>query len=199
MTNILHVNASPRGDRSHSLVLAQHALSKLDGNLVERDISQSVPFVTNNQIAHMYGFASYDTLSGADKEAVDYQDTTVAEVLAADTVVLSAPMWNLGMPASVKAWFDQVTRVGHTWKVAEDGSYVGLASNIKKVIIVGTSSGIPVGAGHPWDFYAGHITALFNFIGAKEVKIFWATGNNAEVLAPHMEAAKKEIDTYLGA
>lgn len=167
------------------------------GSVVERDISDSVPFVTNTQIAHMYGFAPYDTLATQDKAAVDYQEAAVAEVLAADTIVLSAPMWNLGMPASVKAWFDQVIRVGKTWKVAEDGSYVGLAKNIKKVIIVGTSAGIPTGAGHPWDFYTGHVTALFHYIGATDVKIFWATGNNAENIAPGMEAAKSEIDAYL--
>jgi FMN-dependent NADH-azoreductase len=197
MPNILYVHASPRAERSHSQVLADHVLSKLPGKVTSRDVSKSVPFVTDNQISHMYGFAPYGTLKGADKDAVDYQDAVVAEILAADTVVLSAPMWNLGMPASVKAWFDQVIRVGQTWKMSDEGKYVGLASQITRVVIVGTSGGIPAGAGHPWDFYTGHLTALFQFIGAKEVKIFWATGNNAEVIAPHIEVAKKQIDEYL--
>lgn len=197
MTNILYIHASPRSDRSHSRVLAEHVLSQLSGDVVERDISQYVPFITENQIAHMYGFAPYGTLKGDDKKAVDYQDAAVAEVLKADTIVLSAPMWNLGMPASVKAWFDQITRVGQTWKVTEEGKYIGLASNIKRVIVVGTSAGVPAGAGHPWDFYTGHTTALFQFIGAAEIQFFWATGNNAEVIAPHIEVAKKQIDEYL--
>lgn len=55
MTNILYIHASPRSDRSHSRVLAEHVLSQLSGDVVERDISQYVPFITENQIAHMYG------------------------------------------------------------------------------------------------------------------------------------------------
>ncbi len=197
MSNILYIHSSPRAERSHSHILADHVLSQLEGKVVDRDISKSVPFITETQIAHMYGFATYGALKGADKSAVDYQDSVVAEVLAADTIVLSAPMWNLGMPASVKAWFDQVIRIGQTWKMSEDGKYIGLATQIKRVIIVGTSAGIPAGSGHPWDFYTNHLTALFQFIGAKEIKIFWATGNNAEVIAPHIEVAKKQIDEYL--
>jgi FMN-dependent NADH-azoreductase len=149
MSKILYIHASPRAERSHSHILSDYALSKLSGTVIRRDISKSVPFVTNDQIAHMYGFAPYDTLKGADKAAVDYQDAAVAEVLAADIIVLSAPMWNMGITASVKAWFDQVIKIGKTWKVSEAGKYVGLASQIKQVIVVGTSAGIPAGSGHP--------------------------------------------------
>ncbi len=146
MSHTLYINSSPRGERSHSQILAKHALDILGGNVIHRDISGDVPFVTNAEIAHMYGFAAYESLAGDDKIAVDYQTEAVAEVLAADTIVLAAPLWNLGMPASVKAWFDQIIKVGHTWKVDESGAYIGLATNVKRVIIVGTSSGVPVGA-----------------------------------------------------
>ena len=198
MSKILYLNSSPRAERSHSQNLAEHVLAKLHGEVIRRDLSQDVPFVTGTQIAHMYGFADYASLSGADKIAVDYQNEVVAEALSVDTIVLAVPMWNLGMPASVKAWFDQVIKIGHTWKMDENGAYVGLAQNIKRVIIVGASSGVPAGEGHPWDFLTGHVTALFHFIGAEEVKLFWATGHGDAVIESSLEAAKKQINAYIG-
>lgn len=60
----------------------------------------------SEQIDYMYGAISYESASDSTKKAIDYQDAAVKDILSADTIVLSTPLWNLGMPGSVKAWFD---------------------------------------------------------------------------------------------
>ena len=135
-------------------------MTLLKGEVTTRDISADVPFVTGSQIAYMYGFMRYEDLDLESQDAADYQRTVVDEILSHDIAVLATPMWNLGMPAATKAWFDQIIKVGEVWKVDETGAYVGLAKNIREFYIMTTSSGIPMGADHPWDHLSGHVTAL---------------------------------------
>ena len=198
MSKILYLTGSPRAERSHSTALADHLMTKLSGEVTTRNISGDVPFVTNTQIAYMYGFAKYEDLDRETRAAVDYQRLVVDEVLSHDTIVLAVPMWNLGMPAAVKAWFDQIIKIGETWKVDETGAYVGLARNIKKFYIVSTSSGVPMGEGHPWDHFSGHVSALAYYIGSSEV-VHFPVSTPAVGGEELMTAAKAKIDAHFAA
>ena len=196
--NVLLVNSSPRGERSHSLELAKYAAAKLGGQLTTVDLSvDEPPFLSGEVIAYDYGFMKLEQLSPRGKEIAAAQAKIVAQLKAADAVVIAAPMWNFNMPASLKAWFDLGIKVNDTWKMGEKGEYVGLLTNIKKVIVTGARGGVPAGA--PYDMLAPHIKGLCGFLGMSGYHDAWVSGRDAEAIAPEKEKAKKFIDAAAAA
>ena len=113
---ILHIIASPRGARSKSIELGNHAVEKLGGEVTTTNVfADNSPFLSESVIGLNYGYGNYADLSGEDKAIVDIQKRYIDEILATDTLVISVPMWNFGMPAALKAWFDLVVKVGVTF------------------------------------------------------------------------------------
>lgn len=99
-------------------------------------------------------------------------DALIDELQSADTLVISSPIYNFGVPASVKAWADLVARAGTTFKYTETGP-VGLLEG-KKAYITVASGGTPVGG--EMDFMTSWLTFFLGFLGIKEVKVIAADG-----------------------
>ena len=98
---ILSVLASPRGEASVSRQLADKVIAKLSGpdsQVLTRDVSAGVPIVDGAWIGAAFG--------GDDKSALATSETLVGEVLAANHIVIATPIWNFGVPSSLKAWID---------------------------------------------------------------------------------------------
>jgi len=110
MSQILHIDVSPRGDRSVSRNLAQEFMagwqaSHLDDTVVYRDFSQEPPpYVDENWIAAAFNPA--EEQSPEQKSAIAISDAYVDEFLAADRYVFSIPIYNLTIPATFKAYID---------------------------------------------------------------------------------------------
>lgn len=196
---VLAIFASPRGERSKSRELAEFALSKLGGDITRLELNhEPLPFITGDIIAHMYGFKAFDELSTEDQAAVKVQEKYINQLKSADALVIAVPMWNFGMPASLKAWFDLVARVGMTFKI-ENGQYIGLVDNIKKALIISTSGGIyqdtPM---EGWNHLNGHTEALLGFMGMKPTT-FRLEGINArgDAIAKDEERVKQAIEASL--
>ena len=113
-----------------------------------------------------------DNRNPAQAGALVMSDTLVDELQAADILVIGAPIYNFGMPAALKAWFDQVCRMGRTFQYSEQGPK-GLLEG-KKAYIVITSGGVPVDS--PADFCTPHLRHLMSFIGIDDVTIIEAAG-----------------------
>ena len=118
-------------------------------------------------------------------------DTLVAELEAADVLVIGTPIYNFAIPAALKAWFDQVARPRVTFRYTEDGS-VGLLGG-KKAYIVVASGGVPVGS--PVDFATPYIRHMLGFLGISDVEIVAADsllsrGDEA------IEAARTDINRH---
>ncbi|MEQ8367502.1 MAG: NAD(P)H-dependent oxidoreductase, partial [Roseicyclus sp.] len=110
-------------------------------------------------------FTPADARSDDQKAKLALSDDLVAELKAADTIVIGLPIYNFGVPAALKAWVDQVARAGVTFQYSEYGPK-GLLDG-KRAIVVVASGGTE--AGSDIDFATGYIRHVLAFIGITEV------------------------------
>ena len=174
MSNILHITASIRGDESVSNQIGNAlvaSLSDADTSVTKRDLSANdLPFISNDRFQANLTPAADRTPDQAELAAI--ADTLIAELQAADTIVIASPIYNFGVPATVKAWADLVARAGTTFKYTETGP-VGLLEG-KKVYIAVASGGTPVGA--EFDFMSSWLKFFLGFLGISDVEVIAADG-----------------------
>ena len=174
MKRILWVSSNLHGVTWHSQSIAQRVVDELksripDAEVVVRDVAnQPLPhagagFVTGRRLP--YGEHNADQA-----EAIAASDVLVAELQAADVVVVTAPMHNFGVPSALKAWIDQIVRPGVAFTYSATGP-VGLLRG-KKVIFVLASGGIySEGPMRAFDFQEPYLRAVFSFIGMDDIRV----------------------------
>jgi len=175
---LLHLDASPRGARSHSRklgaeFLAAYRAAHPGAHVTIRDIGREPPpFVTEAWVEGAFTPAGQH--SPAARAAVAASNTYVDELLAADQLVITTPIYNLSLPAVLKAWIDQVVRVGRT--VAKgDAGFQGLATGKRALIIVASGSDFRPGTtGGAYNFLEPYLRAVLGFIGITEVSFIYA-------------------------
>ena len=167
--NILHLDSSARKDESVSRKLAKDLVNNLkkdNDKVTYRDISNNIPFVAGIKGA---GFIiPEEERSEEDKKLFKFSDELVDELLAADTIVISTPIYNFGPPAAAKAWFDLVARAGRTFDYEPTGPK-GLIKGNKKVYLIVTSGGVPIDS--PVDFCTPWFKQALNFLGISDIEI----------------------------
>jgi FMN-dependent NADH-azoreductase len=194
--NILQINSSARANGSESTrmndklvagLVAKHA----GATVVRRDLaSDPHPVIDEATLGAL--FTPADQRSPEQAARVAQDDALIAEVQAADVVVIGAPMYNFGMPIQLKAWFDAIARAGVTFRYTESGPE-GLLKN-KKVFVATSRGGIyPEDA----DPQVPHIRMLLNFLGMADATFVYS---NAQAMGP--DAATKgqaEADAVVAA
>lgn len=180
---LLHLDASPRGARSHSRKLGQEFLAQWrdahpTGKVVVRDFGhQPPPFVSEAWVEG--AFAPADSHSPAARDAIAISNQYVDELLAADQLVITTPIYNLSLPAVLKAWIDQIVRVGRTFGFATSGGFEGLAKNKRALVIVASGSDFrPNTPGGAFNFIEPYLRAVFGFIGITDVQFVYAHSQN---------------------
>jgi FMN-dependent NADH-azoreductase len=180
--SLLLLDASPRGERSHSRRLAQEFLktwrqSHPASVVVTRDLGHEPPPFVNE--AWVEGaFTPPDGHSTAARAAIRASDRYVDELLAADEIVIATPIYNLSVPAVLKAWIDQVVRFGRTFGSNENG-FVGLATGKRVRILVASGSDFrPGGPGGAYNFLEPYLRAVLAFIGITDVTLVYAHSLN---------------------
>lgn len=193
----LHIIASPRGERSKSRHLGEFVANKFGGDIITLDLYASeVPYITNNIIAYNYGFFDYANLSEQEKKIADVQKKYIEQLKSVENVVVSAPLWNFGMPAILKGYIDLVVKVGETFS-SENGSAKGLLTNVKNFNIVTAKWGIY--AGMAWESIEtleANITQAFAYMGVTNPKIFrieWVNAKDEATLNSEIESIKSQI------
>ena len=172
MSKILVVRSAATGEASVSNALIDAYLAANPGaDVVERDLdSAPVPHVTSASLAGIGRQAP----EGADfAETRALQDTLIGEVFAADVIVIGLPLYNFGMPSTLKAWFDYIARAGTTFQYTEKGPE-GLVTGKKAVIAQARAGKYDDAAGFP--FAVAHTKALLGFIGVTDVEVVTAEG-----------------------
>ncbi len=171
MKTILAIYSSVAGDNSVSNQLAKNWIQQQDAQVIERDLTtHAVPHLDGATVGAF--FTPLDQLSDDQAQQLALSNTLVEELKAADTVVISAPMYNFNIPSALKAWFDQVARVGVTFRYTETGP-VGLLTG-KKAIVVTTRGGLYKDSGN--DFQVPYIKQFLGFIGISDVEVVYAEG-----------------------
>jgi len=188
MTKILRIDSSPRLQASKSRELTDLAVAQFDGaEVTARDISDGLPMVSQAWTEGAYSDPSERTPKQVD--ALALSDELVAEVKAADIIVIGAPMYNFSVSAALKSWCDQVARVGLTFKYTESGP-VGLLEG-KRAIVCMATGGVPQGSDA--DMLTPYMRHFLGFLGIANVSFAAADGLNG----PDAEASLKEAKDTL--
>lgn len=186
-TTILHIDASARSAGSVTRGLSARILDQLktrhgDIEIIRRDLAEGVPFVNEAFTAAIN--KSPEDRSAAEAASLATSDALVADLQTADIVVIGTPIYNFGVPAVFKAWFDQVARVGITFRYTENGP-VGLLEG-KKAYVAMASGGTKLGS--EIDFASGWLRHALGFIGIHDVELIGA----GRVLADDEAVARAE-------
>jgi len=195
MSNILYITASIRSDaESVSRGLGQSIVdglaAKSGASVTTRDLpANDLPYVSAERFGANLTPAADRTPEQAELAAI--ADTLIAELQAADTIVIASPIYNFGPPAVLKAWADLVARAGTTFRYTATGPE-GLLTG-KKAYLAIASGGTPVGA--EFDFMSRWLTFFLGFIGITDIEIVAADGimgvDGEEKIAAAKEAALK--------
>jgi FMN-dependent NADH-azoreductase len=183
--NILQINSSVRGAQSESTRVGNAIVAKLlaanpGAQVKVRDLTANPhPILDDAALGALFTPAEQRSASQAARVALD--DALIAEVQAADVVVLGAPMYNFGMSVQLKTWFDAIARAGVTFRYTESGPE-GLLKG-KKVFVATARGGIyPEDA----DPQVPHIRMLLNFLGLTDSSFVYSAG---QAMGPEAAAA----------
>ena len=178
MTHIvLNIQASARHDGSVTRQLSDKILTEIAADqTITRDLATGLPLLDAAWLAANFTLA--DDRTDVQRETLALSDSLITEIKQADTIVIGSPVYNFSVPAVLKAWIDQIARVGVTFKYTPDGP-VGLLSG-KRAIIVIASGGTPIGS--DIDYASGYLKHIMGFIGITDVTIIAvdALGNDAD-------------------
>ncbi|MCI1729844.1 MAG: NAD(P)H-dependent oxidoreductase [Chiayiivirga sp.] len=174
---ILQIDSSALGTQSATRELTQAIVQRwldevADIELVRRDLDA-------HPLPHLTGavLGKSDPADAAQGEAV------MGEFLAADVIVLGAPMYNFGVPSTLKAWIDRIAVSGRTFRYTASGPE-GLVHG--KKVIVASARGSVYGDSHPADFQEAYLRQVFGFLGIDDVEFIRAEGLG---LSPQHRAA----------
>lgn len=202
MSAILVINSSIGGEDSVSRLLVKDTLDALvrenpGAHVVWRDLDDggAVPHLTSRTVAGVRA----EPVTAAESEARALSDELIAELQAADTVVIGAPMYNFSIPTTLRAWFDHVLRAGVTFSYSEAGPRGHLEG--KRVLVVESRGGLySEGAAQAIDFQEPYLRHLLGFIGLTDVTFVRAEkiGYGPQAREEAVTGARGEIAALAG-
>jgi FMN-dependent NADH-azoreductase len=182
MTTLL-ITSSLFGPGGQSTTLAAELVSRLGGSVLVRDLAKHpVPHLDGERFGAF--IAAPGARTPAQQAVVDYSDALIAELKAADTLVIGVPMYNFGIPSTLKAYFDHIARAGVTFKYTDKGA-VGLLTG-KKAYLVMARGGF-YGDAHAHTTYVRDFLA---FLGITDVECVYAEGMAISPAAKNAGLAK---------
>ena len=191
---IYQIDSSARKEGSTSRALAKKLLDKIkkpDDEVVYRDLDDEMVFVSGLTESGMKIEEKDQTEHH--KKMFELSDKLVKELKESDVIIISAPIYNYGPPATLKAWSDLVARIGETFKFKENGRREGLLRN-KRAYLVITSGGTKLNSKE--DFLTPWLKFILNFFGIDKIETI-----NADQMALNYEKsikdAEKQIDNII--
>lgn len=198
MNKLLVVNSSPGLSDSHIRVLIdtftrQFATKIPAAEIIERDLGEHpVPHLDEATIEAF--FTAGDKLSHKQKDLLALSDALIAEIKAADVILIGSPMYNYSIPSGLKAWIDQVVRAGHTFRFTAEGPH-GLLSGKKLVVITARGGDYSMPPMCQLDYQEPYLRDIFAMIGLTDTDFIHcqgvAMGDDARVRA--MAQATAEV------
>ncbi len=196
-TRILRLDASANPGESASRALGDRLIERLDQTegpveIIARDLHDGLPPIDRDWIGA--NFEQSKARSPEQRESLRVSDELIEELESADRVVLTTPMYNFGVPSTLKAWIDLVCRAGKTFRYTAAGPE-GLLDD-RQVDVIITTGGVPLGS--DLDFVSGYLKQIFNFIGIEDVNIIAADRMNVDADRSYAAAAR-QIDRRFAA
>ncbi|HEX9965469.1 MAG TPA: NAD(P)H-dependent oxidoreductase [Allosphingosinicella sp.] len=170
MTNVLIIDSAATGEASVTRRLTGELEAILRGRgpvrIVHRDVgTHTIPHLTAETTPAIRGAKA---ATDAAREAIALSDELIAELKAADLVVIGAPMYNFGISSTLKTWFDHVLRAGITFRYSEAGPE-GLLKGKKTIVIESRAGLYSTGPSVPMDSQEPHLRTLLAFMGLDDV------------------------------
>jgi FMN-dependent NADH-azoreductase len=205
--NILHIDCSPR-QVSHSRQLSRAIVGRLlvlapDASITYRDLgSDPIPHAS---VEYATALSNRAALDAASIEAMRLSDVLIGEVEAADVIVIGTPMNNFTVPSVLKAWIDQIVRIGRTFARSSTGKH-GLLRD-RPVLVGIASGGVFSGdkANQP-DFLTSYLSAALGCVGLKTIHYLPLQGTAAlteeqstsarEALVAHVDASMASLGEF---
>ena len=169
---IYQIDSSARKEGSTSRALAKKLLDKIrkpEDQVVYRDLDDEMVFVSGLTESGMKIEKKDQTEHH--KKMFELSDTLVKELKESDVIIISAPIYNYGPPATLKAWSDLAARVGETFRFKPNGRREGLLKN-KRAYLVITSGGTKLNSSE--DFLTPWLKFILNFFGIDKIDIICA-------------------------
>ncbi len=207
MPTLLYISTSPRGDYSISRQLGNAAVDAWkarnpEGRVIERELARTpLTFIDLDWIAG--AFSPPEHHNENHKRALALSDELVAEIQAADEIVVATPMYNFAVPAALKAWIDHVVRAGKTFHYTAAGRPEGLLAGKKVVAIIACGGSYKEAGLTALDHEVPYLRFIFGFMGITDVQFIQASGTGAvaqgrispeEFLAPYLNEIPRAVE-----
>ncbi|MEO0804038.1 MAG: NAD(P)H-dependent oxidoreductase [Cyanobacteria bacterium J06642_2] len=205
MARLLRIDASSRGQGSHSRELANFFQKTWierypDDEIVLRDLAQTtIPHLDDFTIA---AFQTPDEKrDDAMKQAITFSDELIDELLAADVVLLSVPMYNFSVPSALKAYIDQIVRMGRTFSYDPATGFSGLVTGKKGFTITAAGALYTNSPFESFNFLDPYLKALWAFLGVTNMEAIALEGTttNVDELEQRKQAARERIQSLIAA
>jgi FMN-dependent NADH-azoreductase len=191
---VLRIDSSAKNEASVTRQLADLMLQRLADQqpvqVVSRDVTHGLPFLDSTWVAA--NFTAPEARDIAMQATLALSDALVREVQDADVLVIGVPIYNFGVPAPLKAWFDLIARARLTFQYTEHGPQGLLAG--KKAYLLAASGGTPVGGAI--DFATPWLKHVLGFVGINDVEVIAAERLNIQGEAGRQQAIER-IDQLL--
>ena len=187
---IYQIDSSARKEGSTSRALAKKLLDKIkspEDEIIYRDLNEEMVFVSGLTESGM----NIEKKDQTDhhRKMFELSDQLVKELKESDIIIISAPIYNYGPPATLKAWSDLAARVGETFKFKPNGRREGLLKN-KKAYLVITSGGTKLNSKE--DFLTPWLKFILNFFGIEKIETI-----NADQMELDYEKSIKEAEELI--
>ncbi len=187
-STILRIDSSARSAQSSTRILTRELIAILNPNAatIERNVAAGIPFVDEDWVNA--NFTPAEDRSESQQQKLAYSDNLVQELKDADTIVIGLPIYNFGIPASLKAWVDMIARARLTFQYTASGPE-GLLKD-KRAFLVVSSGGTPIGS--DIDFATTYMRQALKFVGITDITIIDAaeSGKGADIA---MKRAREQV------
>lgn len=177
MGKLLHIEASPRKARSHSIAIANEFIeaykTKYPDNSVETlDVwHMTLPAFDGDMLDAKYAVMGGQSPSPQQESAWASVRKLFDQFNSADKYVFSVPMWNFNVPYRLKHYIDLITQPGMAWSYSPEESYKGLLKSKSALVIYSSGDGYSEGTGfEAYDLQKPYINLWLNFIGVTDIK-----------------------------
>ena len=187
---IYQIDSSARKEGSTSRALAKKLLNKIkkpNDEIIYRDLNDEMVFVSGLTESGMN--IDEKDQNENHKKMFELSNQLVKELKQSDIIIISAPIYNYGPPATLKAWSDLAARVGETFKFKPNGRREGLLKN-KRAYLVITSGGTKLNSKE--DFLTPWLKFILNFFGIDKIETI-----NADQMALDYEKSIKEAESQI--
>jgi FMN-dependent NADH-azoreductase len=200
MKSVLVINSSAAREGSVSRELVEFTLDRLlqespQARVVRRDLGAApIPHLDAGTLNGVVG----TPVTAAEQKTRALSDELIAEVRAADTIVIGAPMYNFGVSTALRAWFDHVLRAGETFSYSAEGPR-GLLGG-KRVIVIESRGGLySEGPAAAIDFQEPYLRHLMGFVGIDDLTFVHAEkiGYGPEARGAALDAARRRISELI--